>query len=159
MIIVFLFYFFHICIIVYRTVSIAWITPFEAAISASTTLAAVLVPSSFTETTWCENKCVNISKFILNYRLTLMTPLLNTWVATVSPPAVSVSPHMIPFLFWFIFCIFFVYFLYLWKQNIATDPVSQENLGQGLLVGQQSRKSISGDLRRKFWLVNDVKLV
>ena len=79
-----------------------------------------------------------------------MTPLLNTWVATVSPPAVSVSPHMIPFfIFVYFLYLFLVYFLYLGKQNRATNPVSQEHLGQGLLVGQQSRKSISGNLRRK----------
>ena len=89
-----------------------------------------------------------------------MTPLLNTWVATVSPPAVSVSPHMIPFfIFVYVLYLFLVYFLYLGKQNRATNPVSQEHLGQGLFVGQQSRKSISGNLRRKCWLVHNVKLI
>ena len=94
-----------------------------------------------------DDKCVN-KKIILNCLLTLMTPLLNTWVATVSPPAVSVSPHMIPFfIFVYFLYLLLIFFVYLGKQNRATNPVSQEHLGQGLLVSQQPGEHIRGDLR------------
>ena len=66
----------------------------------------------------------------------------------LAPGSLGLAPHDPLFIFVYFLYLFLVYFLYLGKQNRATNPVSQEHLGQGLLVGQQGRKSISGNLRR-----------
>ena len=67
----------------------------------------------------------------------------------LAPGSLGLAPHDPLFYFCLFFISFSYFFVYLGKQNRATNPVSQEHLGQGLLVGQQSRKSISGNLRRK----------